>query len=59
LPRLINPATDPPDGLARIVILQPESKAMKRILFNYKKVISAGEDAEDFFLQPSDIILGP
>jgi polysaccharide export outer membrane protein len=43
----------------RVVILRPEGKAMKRIPFNYKKVIAAGGEAENFFLQPGDIILVP
>lgn len=43
----------------RIVILRPEGKAMKRIPFNYKKVILAGGEGENFFLQPGDIILVP
>lgn len=44
---------------ARIVVLRPEGKTVKRVPFNYKKVTSAGGEAENFFLQPGDIILVP
>ena len=44
---------------SRIVVLRPEGKTMKRIPFNYKKVIAAGGEAENIFLQPGDIILVP
>jgi polysaccharide export outer membrane protein len=43
----------------RIVILRPDGKAMKRIPFNYKKVIAGGGEAENLFLQPGDIIVVP
>jgi len=43
----------------RIVILRPDGKAMKRIPFNYKQVITAGGEGENFYLQPGDIILVP
>jgi polysaccharide export outer membrane protein len=43
----------------RIVILRPEGKTMRRIPFNYKKVVSAGGEAENIYLQPGDIILVP
>ena len=43
----------------RIVILRPQGKTMKRIPFNYKKVIAAGGEGENFFLQPGDIITVP
>ena len=41
----------------KIVILHPEGRTMKRILFNYNKV-SAGEQ-ENFYLRNGDIILVP
>ena len=41
----------------KIVILHPEGRTMKRILFNYNKV-AAGEQ-ENFYLRNGDIILGP
>ncbi len=44
---------------SRIVILRPDGKTMKRIPFNYNKVIAAGGEQENFFLQPGDIILVP
>lgn len=44
---------------ARIVILRPEGKTMKRIPFNYNKVIAEGGEQENFFLQPGDIVLVP
>ena len=43
----------------RIVILRPQGKTMKRMPFNYKKVIAAGGEGENFFLQPGDIIMVP
>jgi polysaccharide export outer membrane protein len=44
---------------ARIVVLRPEGTTMKRIPFNYNKVISANGEAENFFLQAGDIVLVP
>lgn len=44
---------------SRIVVLRPEGTTMKRIPFNYNRVISANGDAENFFLQPGDIVLVP
>ena len=41
---------------SRIVILQPDGKAMKRIPFNYNKI--AGEQ-ENFYLRNGDIVLVP
>jgi len=43
----------------RIVVLRSEGATMKRIPFNYNKVISANGEAENFFLQPGDIVLVP
>lgn len=44
---------------SRIVILRPDGKAMKRIPFNYNKVINSGGEEENFYLQPNDIVLVP
>ena len=56
---------------SRIVILRPEGNTVKRIPFNYNKVISsreslldriinaAGEGQENFYLQNGDIVLVP
>lgn len=43
---------------ARIVVLRPEGKSMKRIPFNYNKAISDGQ-AENFYLRPGDIVVVP
>jgi len=44
---------------SRVVVLRPEGRSMKRIPFNYDKVIAEGGEAENFFLQPGDVILVP
>jgi polysaccharide biosynthesis/export protein len=44
---------------ARIVILRPDGTTMKRIPFNYNKVISADGEHENFYLRPGDIVLVP
>src|SRR5262245_42649187 len=44
---------------ARIVVLRPVGKTMKRISFNYNKVVSSGSEDENFYLQPGDIVLVP
>lgn len=44
---------------SRIVILRPNGKTMKRIPFNYNKVVSSGGEEENFYLQPGDIVLVP
>jgi polysaccharide export outer membrane protein len=44
---------------ARIVILRDEGGVMKRIPFNYNKVVNADGDHENFFLRPNDILLVP
>lgn len=44
---------------SRIVILRPDGKMMKRIPFNYNKVVSAGGEQENFYLQNGDIVLVP
>jgi polysaccharide export outer membrane protein len=41
----------------RIVVLRADGKAMKRVPFNYNKVV-VGEQ-ENFYLQPDDIVLVP
>ena len=43
----------------RIIILRPNGKAMTRIPFNYNKVIAAGGEHENVYLQNGDIILVP
>lgn len=43
----------------RIVVLRPDGNGMKRIPFNYNKVISSGGEHENFYLRPSDIVLVP
>ncbi len=44
---------------SRIVILRPDGNAMKRILFNYNKVVAADAEQENFYLEPGDIVLVP
>jgi polysaccharide export outer membrane protein len=44
---------------SRILILRPEGKTIKRILFNYTKLITAEGEQENFYLRPGDIILVP
>ncbi len=44
---------------ARIVVLRLQGGAMKRIPFNYNKVISSDGEHENFFLQPGDIVVVP
>ena len=44
---------------SRILILRPDGKGMQRVPFNYNKVISAGGEHENFYLQPGDIVLVP
>jgi polysaccharide export outer membrane protein len=46
-------------GRGRIVILRPTGKTMKRIPFNYNKVVSSGGEEENIYLQPGDIVLVP
>jgi polysaccharide export outer membrane protein len=43
----------------KIVVLRPAGKTMKRIPFNYNKVVAAGREEENFYLQPGDIVLVP
>lgn len=44
---------------SRIVILRQDGQAVKRIPFNYNKVIVPGGEEENLPLQPGDIILVP
>ncbi len=43
----------------RIVILRPDGDKMRRIPFNYNKVITSGGEDENFYLQPGDIVVVP
>jgi polysaccharide export outer membrane protein len=43
----------------RIVVLRHDGKAMRRVPFNYSKVIAAGGESENFYLQSGDIVLVP
>ncbi len=43
----------------RIVILRPQGTTMKRVPFNYNKIIAADEAQENLSLQPGDIVLVP
>jgi len=46
----------------RIVILRPDGNTLKRIPFNYNKVVSANGangELENFLLQPGDIVVVP
>lgn len=44
---------------SRIVVLRREGKTMKRIPFNYNKVIVEGGEQENFYLRPGDIVVVP
>jgi polysaccharide export outer membrane protein len=44
---------------SRILILRPEGGSLRRISFNYDKVISAKGEHDNFFVQPGDIIVVP
>src|SRR5437867_3993310 len=43
----------------RIVILRPDGNTLKRIPFNYNKVVSTDGELENCMLQPGDIIVVP
>jgi polysaccharide export outer membrane protein len=43
----------------KIVVLRPEGKTIKRIPFNYNRVVSAGGESENFYLRSGDIVLVP
>ena len=43
----------------RIIILRPDGNTLKRIPFNYNKVVSTDGELENFMLQPGDIIVVP
>src|SRR5207247_9798315 len=42
-----------------VVILRPDGNVMKRIPFDYSKVITPGGEHLNFYLMPGDIILVP
>ena len=44
---------------ARIFVLRTNGTTMKRIPFNYNKVIAADGEAENFLVQPGDIVVVP
>ena len=44
---------------ARIFVLRLNGTTMKRIPFNYNKVIAADGEAENFLVQPGDIVVVP
>jgi polysaccharide export outer membrane protein len=44
---------------ARIVVLRTNGAGMKRVPFNYNKVISADGEHENLVLQPGDIVVVP
>jgi len=39
--------------------MRPNGNAVKRIPFNYNKVVAAGGDQDNLQLQPGDIVLVP
>ena len=43
----------------RIVILRPEGNTLKRMPFNYNKVVSSDGELGNFQLQPGDIVVVP
>jgi len=43
----------------RIVILRPDGNTLKRIPFNYNKVVSSDGELGNFQLQPGDIVVVP
>jgi polysaccharide export outer membrane protein len=44
---------------SRIVVLRLDGNGSRRIPFNYKKAIAASGEAENFLLEPGDVILVP
>lgn len=44
---------------SRIVILRPDGNGMKRLLFNYNKVVAPDPEQENFHLEAGDIVLVP
>ncbi|MBI4638184.1 MAG: polysaccharide biosynthesis/export family protein [Candidatus Rokubacteria bacterium] len=44
---------------ARVVILRRDGTSIKRIPFNYNKVVSRDPQEENFLLQPGDIVVVP
>jgi polysaccharide export outer membrane protein len=43
----------------RMFVLRRDGATMKRIPFDYKKVIAADGEGENFFVQPGDIVVVP
>jgi polysaccharide export outer membrane protein len=44
---------------SRLYVLRPEKGVMKKIPFNYNKVVAAPGKHQNFFVQPGDIIVVP
>jgi polysaccharide export outer membrane protein len=44
---------------ARILILRPAGAGMKRLVFNYNKVVSSDGEQENLLLHPGDIVVVP
>lgn len=44
---------------SRIVVLRTDGEAVKRIPFNYDKVVSARMRSENLYLQPGDVVVVP
>jgi len=44
---------------SQIFVLRPDGNAMKRISFNYDKIIATSEPYENFLVQPGDIVVVP
>ncbi len=43
----------------RVMVLRPEGAGVRRIPFNYNKVVSRDAEEENFLLQPGDIVVVP
>lgn len=43
----------------RIFVLRRDGQTLKRLPFDYKKVVSADGETENFFVQPGDIVVVP
>jgi polysaccharide biosynthesis/export protein len=46
-------------GRGSIIVFRPNGRTMKRIPFNYNKVVASGGEGENIYLQPGDIVLVP
>jgi polysaccharide biosynthesis/export protein len=46
-------------GRARIVILRPDGTSLKRVLFNYNRMVGAETPPDDLFLKPGDVVVIP